>query len=147
MENKELIYELLEISKQAEIELGYLIQLAKKLEVLEEAKENIFQFSLRFDDNGRSQTFASFYKENLISAILYDIFKRIAKELGIEEEDLVEDYALHFYDQYLDERENNKYVKILLKHSFAKEEPKDIVGFFIKRNKEDFNKDNVFEYI
>lgn len=125
------IYEFLEISPQNELELDYLIKLSKRLGCFEEAQNHIFEFNPRFDENGRSQSFAAFYKEALLSEILWSVLYKIGKYITIGDlrdfnnpsefrnidevsEEMWEDFAMFFYDEFLDNREDSKLIHFFL---------------------------------
>lgn len=119
------IYELLEISKYNEAELFYLINLSKQFNIIKKVQEHIFQFSPTFDENGRNQKFSVFYKEALLSEILYFILKSVAQRYifinlsGKEKSIKVEDYSLYFYNKFLDEKNKNELLIYLLKNNLS----------------------------
>jgi hypothetical protein len=171
-----LIYELLEITPQNEIELNYLITFSKILKVYDKVKIALINNTpiVDYKENKR-QSFGNFYKEIILSEILYRLLELIAinimfpikesinnitkEELKlrenkieklIEEQNiLIKDFSLYYYDKFLDEKNENQLIKYLLKTDLSpyfidNEEDlsirlKDLYTKFYNDNKDYFN--------
>lgn len=140
------IFELLEITKRNELELVYLINLSKQFNILDKVKEHIFQFNPTYDENGRNQTFSTYYKESLISETIIFLLEAVAEKkvfqnLNIEEKEIrIEDFSNYFFDLFLNERENNELIKYLMKNDLSNKSNEEIISQFYDDNIDYLNK-------
>jgi len=136
------IYKLLEITPQNEIELNYLVSLSEKFEIIDKVQEHIFQFAPTFDDNGRNQTFASFYKVSIILELSYKMLEEFAKkntELK-DNEFATEHFVDYFYNLILDNKETPKkcvFLDFILKNNLNDLNIVDIMKLYKKETKKE----------
>jgi len=129
-ESKNNILKYFEYSDKDIIDISYLINLMNKLNIEDDGRESIFQFSPSFDDNGRSQRFPTFYKEMFLGDIAFKILENVGEKLNVYDK---EDFALYFQDIWLNNKEKNIIFDILLKNDLLDLTVEEISDFFIKK--------------
>ena len=139
------IYKLLEITPQNEIELNYLISLSEKFEILDKVKEHIFQFAPTFDENGRNQTFSSFYKVSMILELSYKMLEEFAKtnQNLKDSEFATEHFTDYFYNLILDNKETPKkcvFLNFILTNNLNDLNIEDIIKLYTKETKTEIQK-------
>lgn len=115
------ILKLLEIDKKQKKKLDKLSKIAKELDIVESVQEYIFEFSPKYDENGRCQTFGDYYEEGIKHEITIEFIRLYLSRLIKNKEEL----------EYKFETIMNIYI-------FEKEEEKDKKEFedLINKQKE-----------
>jgi len=136
------IYKLLEITPQNEVELNYLISLSEKFDIFDKVQEHIFQFAPTFDNNGRNQTFANFYKTSIILELSYKMLEEFAKtNKNLKDcEFATEDFIDYFYNLILNNRETPKkciFLDFILKNNLNDLNIKNIIKLYTKETKKE----------
>jgi len=137
MSKEKRILDFFEYSKQNIIEIDYLIKLLKKFDLIETAKESIFQFNPKFDNNGRTESFSVFHKKILIGDIIYFLIEKLGKKYINQGKNLdIEDFSIYFQNIYLD-NEKSTFVTYILKNNILEENLENILFLFEKWNKKE----------
>jgi hypothetical protein len=112
-----LIFEFFEFENFEEIAyFNDLLELAKALNIESSVKEYWFQFDCRYDAKGRSERFATFFMNGVVSECVYALNKIVAIEK------MSPDYWEYLYDSlndiYINRQDGEKFIlEILIKHS------------------------------
>lgn len=111
-----------EYTEQNKLEVKYLIDLAEKIEVIEESKMMIINNQLKFLDGKRIETFAVFHKRILIEAILFKLTSR-----------------------FIEEYKGNNFEIILEYYSYWKDPESNLVKFILQNNLSELTADEIYE--
>jgi len=136
MTDVQKILNLLEFNDDDIIVIAKLINLLNLFEITDEVKESFFQFTNKYDKDGRCETFSAFYKRMILGDLSYRLCFLVGKKLEVFD---AEDFGCYFQEKWLKNETNNEFYDFFLNNDFKDMNKDEIFILFEKQLKSNWD--------